>query len=273
MALDWALLDLRGRGDIGDTLRFYSWRDLTVSVGYSQDPTRELDPEICRRRGVSVAFRPTGGALLLHYLDFTYSIVIGLSRLDPVAQHEFSTRVTAAICRGLRKIGLDPRPVSGEEGWRRQNRGACFSSRARYDVVVGSRKIAGNARRRKGGSILQHGSVSLRRLPLTAVDLMPGMEPEERQWKAAELTSQSTTVEDEIGRRPKYTELWPLFLDAFREEFDVAFAHRDLQEHETHRASEFEERVRCGVDRLQWGTGREILSMDRNVSGRAGDIS
>jgi lipoate-protein ligase A len=41
----------------------------------------------------------------------------------------------------------------------------CFQRRAVGDVLLGEHKIAGSAQRRRGGAILQHGSVLLARSP------------------------------------------------------------------------------------------------------------
>ena len=54
MAFDWALLQLRGEGRIPDTLRLYTWKKRTVSLGYSQDINKELDVSACRKAGLSM---------------------------------------------------------------------------------------------------------------------------------------------------------------------------------------------------------------------------
>ena len=194
MAIDWALLQLRGEGAIPDTLRFYTWRDRTVTLGYSQDISMELDLDKCREHNVDTVYRPTGGALVLHQFDLTYSIVAGMPGLSPSKWNDFSSRVVCALCRGLKGLGLDATCAKGREVRGRRNRGACFSSLAMNEITVNGRKIVGNAKRWKNGALLQHGSISVRRSPLTIVDLMAGLSSEEREQKKWELEEQSTNI-------------------------------------------------------------------------------
>jgi lipoate-protein ligase A len=247
MARDWALLQLRGEGRIPDTLRLYTWKRKTVSLGYSQDMTRELDISSCRKAGVDYVFRPTGGAMVLHDLDLTYSIVTGIREVDPAGWEKFSGRVSRALCGGLRKLGIDPVSVTGRETGGRRDRGACFSNITGHEITVNGLKIVGNARRWRKGAILQHGSISLRKSRLSVVDLMAGLTTRERESKRRELERQSTTVEEQAGGAVTYAELWPLILEGFRVEFRENFDRDDLREFELNLANEYIEHVTTGL--------------------------
>ncbi len=243
MALDWALLDLRGEGLIPDTLRFYTWRDKTVSAGYSQDIAAELDLDRCRKNNVAVVYRATGGALVLHDRDLTYSVVTGMGGLSPACWREFSRRVGCALCKGMRNQGLDPVCVRENDMRDPGNHGACFSNHARHEITVDGCKIIGNARRWRNGALLQHGSVSIRKMPLSVVDLMAGLTTAERISKKRELETRSTTMEDASGRITSYKNLWPVMLESFRSEFSGKFRMGDLSDLELSRAGSFMERV------------------------------
>ncbi|MHB8621414.1 MAG: lipoate--protein ligase family protein, partial [Chloroflexota bacterium] len=54
-----------GGGDIPPTLRLYTYRSHCALVGRFQDPAVEVDVAACRRRGVAVNRRPTGGGTIL----------------------------------------------------------------------------------------------------------------------------------------------------------------------------------------------------------------
>jgi lipoate-protein ligase A len=246
MALDWALLDLRGRGEIPDTIRIYAWREPAVSVGYSQDADRELDREACRALGVEIVHRPTGGALVLHGHDLTYSIVAGVPRTDRTL---VGKRVAAALIVALGRMGVDARPGAGGGDARRRNRGACFESIAPHEITAGGRKIVGNARRWAGGAVLQHGSVSLRPSDRAIVDLMAGLDAAERDARRAAMSARATSVEEESGRAWTYEAAWPVFVDAFRGEFGGVFDRSGLGRAERGRAGVLEERVRRGEPR------------------------
>ncbi len=266
MAVDWALLHLRGEDVIPDTLRFYSWRKRTVSVGYSQDICRELDLKLCRKFDTDVVFRATGGALVLHGYDLTYSLIVGIPDLNPSKWSDFSHRVGRALCGGLREIGLEPACVeSGEVGGRR-NRGACFSSPVGNEITVNGRKIIGNAKRWKEGALLQHGSISLRNAELSIVDLMADLDDGERESKRKKLETCSTTIEKESGRIMTCDELRTIMLRAFEEEFGHSFEPGSLGANEESRTNDFVGLVRRGPDRRRElrNARRHILAMGGN---------
>lgn len=246
MAVDWAFLHLRGEDVIPDTLRIYSWRNRAVSVGYSQDVSRELDPERCRMSGTEVVFRPTGGALVLHQDDLTYSMVVGMPELNPSRWSDFSRRVGRALCEGLRGIGLQPVCAGGGEERGRRNRGACFSSLVRHEITVNGRKIIGNAKRWRRGALLQHGSIALRGSALSVIDLMTGLTDEERESKREELGRRSTTVEEETGRIVTCDELRPIMRSSFEGEFDRTFEDGRPGAKEESMINEFVDLVRRG---------------------------
>lgn len=266
MAVDWALLQLRGENVTPDTLRFYSWRKPTVSVGYSQDISRELDLERCRKYDADVVFRATGGALVLHGYDLTYSVIVGIPEMEPSRWSDFSQRVGRALCGGLRAIGLEPSCVeSGEVGGRR-NRGACFSSPVGNEITVNGRKIIGNAKRWREGALLQHGSISLRNASLSIIDLMPDLTDGERESKRRKLEACSTTIEEESGKIMACEELQPIMLRAFEEEFDHTFERSNLGAHEESRINKFVDLVKRGPDHR-----RELRNAHRRFAAMGGD--
>ena len=62
MAIDEALWRGRHAGTSPPTVRFFAWDPPTVSVGYGQPLDRHVDVAACRRLGVVLVRRPTGGS-------------------------------------------------------------------------------------------------------------------------------------------------------------------------------------------------------------------
>ena len=265
MAVDWILLQMRGEDVIPDTLRFYTWRKRTVSVGYSQDVSRELDPERCQESGVEVVFRPTGGSLVLHRYDLTYSVIVGIPELSPVRWSEFSRRVARALCGGLRSIGLEPACAERGEEEVRRNRGACFSRLVKHEITVDGRKIIGSAKRWRRGALLQHGSIAVRDSALSVVDLMAFLNDGERESKRKELEGCSTSIEKESGKIISCHDLQSVMLGAFEEEFGCDFEPEALRAREESRVEEFVDLVRRGPAHR-----REIRHKDRRLAGMRG---
>jgi lipoate-protein ligase A len=66
MAIDEALFREAAGLRSPPTLRLYGWLKPTISLGRFQDARREIDREACRRLGIEVVRRPTGGKTVLH---------------------------------------------------------------------------------------------------------------------------------------------------------------------------------------------------------------
>ena len=144
MGLDEAILSAVSARAQLPTLRFYGWEPPAVTLGYFQGLEDEVDREACERLGVDVVRRVTGGGAVFHDAELTYSIALPLDH--PLARPGIldSYRVLCAgIVEGLAVLGVEAEfaPLN--------------------DVLVGGKKISGNAQTRKMGCILQHGTILL----------------------------------------------------------------------------------------------------------------
>ncbi|MFZ5633082.1 MAG: lipoate--protein ligase family protein [Bacillota bacterium] len=111
MAVDTAVMLAHSRGMSPPTLRFYGWEPKALTLGYFQDPGDIVDFGACRRLGVDVVRRPTGGRAVLHDNEVTYSIV---ARDDNPAVRgsimESHLRLSWALVAGLAHLGAAERP-------------------------------------------------------------------------------------------------------------------------------------------------------------------
>ncbi len=149
MALDEALLE-----DVAvPLLRFYSWSRQSVSFGYfgafNDVAYLEQSHELVRRW--------TGGGIVMHEDDLTYSLII------PAAHELHCARATAiysvvheAIQRALAAAGTAATLALATD---QKVSEACFANPARDDVMLDGRKIAGAAIRRTRSGVLQQGSI------------------------------------------------------------------------------------------------------------------
>src|SRR5207244_11144347 len=64
MAIDEALWRGRQAGTSPPTVRFFGWDPPTVSLGYGQPLDDSVDVAACRRLGVGLVRRPTGGSAI-----------------------------------------------------------------------------------------------------------------------------------------------------------------------------------------------------------------
>ncbi len=139
-------------------LRVYGWCGRAVSIGYVQDysAVESLAGEY------SIVRRPTGGGIVHHDVDLTYTVVLppdhpvcSLGRLE---SYRFFHRVIVYMMDGYGLEGqLAGEPaVSPDRATMR-----CFVSPTAYDVMCGTKKAAGAAQRRTKNGILHQGSIVL----------------------------------------------------------------------------------------------------------------
>ncbi len=163
MAVDEHLLDTVHRSNI-PILRFYSWSEPTLSLGYFQafSAREQYPPSLA----CPVVRRTTGGGAILHDRELTYSLIwprgIRPKRFsDQTKGGEWMYRwVHESLVDVLRQMGADPR-FSDPKPSSRADPFLCFERRSRWDLEIGNMKILGSAQRSHRGAILQHGSLLL----------------------------------------------------------------------------------------------------------------
>jgi lipoyl(octanoyl) transferase len=163
MALDEALLRTaakRGR----PLVRVYSWEKPSITFGYFQKFPANLanDHEVVRR--------PTGGGVVYHLRDTTYTVIA------PPA-HAFSVMATMDAYWLLHKAvaaSFEARPdLHVAELKSPQGQYECFQKPVHGDVVAGGRKLAGGAQRRTKSGMLHQGSIDAK---LSAEQLQRGFQ-------------------------------------------------------------------------------------------------
>ncbi len=161
MGLDEALLET---SESVPTVRLYSWRPDTLSLGYFQLFSEVPGVE----KAGAVVRRITGGGAIHHVKELTFSIAAPLDHplyRGPIA--DSYARVHEAIRAALAEIGV-PAEIRGTRDLvsDRAGTGMCFHKSTAIDLVWGERKGVGSAQRRKAGRVLHHGSIKLGTSPL-----------------------------------------------------------------------------------------------------------
>ena len=134
-------------------LRVYAWSEDAASFGYFQRYTDAAKTTNLR----PLVRRPTGGGIVPHDRDWTYSVVLPPNhfwyRLKAIESYR---RVHEWIQGAFAEIGV-PAQLASEA--RREVRGQCFVGAEQFDVLANNRKIAGAAQRRTREGLLIQGSV------------------------------------------------------------------------------------------------------------------
>lgn len=155
MALDEILLN--GSPDSRPLLRFYRWASPAVSFGY-------FEPVAAARRlarGRDVVRRITGGGLVEHGEDLTFTLVV--PRPAPfvnLPSAETYRQIHAALASAFIQSSLrvDFHQESALSGLTADDN-ACFQKPVRHDLTFGGKKIAGGAQRRTRAGLLHQGSI------------------------------------------------------------------------------------------------------------------
>ncbi|MBT3597441.1 MAG: lipoate--protein ligase family protein [Verrucomicrobia bacterium] len=130
-------------GQIGPSIRTWVVNEPTVVLGYSNRPDREVHMALCRQRGIPVLRRTSGGGTVL--LDagcLNYSLIL------PVAYHPSMASVTLTNQYIMEK----------QRGLLEECLGREVALKGHTDLVIGERKVSGNAQRRGRSTVLFHGS-------------------------------------------------------------------------------------------------------------------
>ena len=120
MAVDEAVFRESIRKKAPPTLRFYGWRVPALSIGYFQDYEKEVDDEACRRFGVEVVRRPTGGKAVLHEQELTYAVIAGAD--SPLFPSGYPGNLSRDQRLYRRRAGRSRHP-GGDEGGREAGAG------------------------------------------------------------------------------------------------------------------------------------------------------
>ncbi|HEY2568352.1 MAG TPA: hypothetical protein VGI25_03440 [Candidatus Udaeobacter sp.] len=164
MAIDEAMLE----STTAPLIRFYRWRSPALSFGYFcrfADVANHLNERDLVRRW-------TGGGIVFHGNDLTYSIVIPADHVVfPESSAAIYQKVHSALVDALAETGQrgivagDGDPRSGRVPSLTAKTGirdagcSCFANPVRADVMMNGRKVAGAAQRRTSRGLLQQGSI------------------------------------------------------------------------------------------------------------------
>jgi len=150
MAVDEAIVTARITDSVPNTLRFYQWNPSAVSIGRFQDIANEVQVENCRKKGVDIVRRLTGGGTVFHdsQNEITYGIVArerDFGTADVICAYN---KICSGIIQAAKILGVNASFNPGDP-------------RNCPNIAVNGKKISGSAQYHKGGVLLQHGTFLL----------------------------------------------------------------------------------------------------------------
>jgi len=203
IAIDQALLTLHVKGKTPPTLRFYQWKPPAISLGYFQKD-HGFDLAACRRLGIEVIRRPTGGRAVLHLGDLTYAVVAGTNEGMPAKVTAAYRLLSEGLMEGFRLLGIDARMGTGT--MKPEPSGICLLQNVTASIVYQERKFVGSAQTWQGSSMLQHGSIVLE----PQIELLLNLWQKNADSPAelrANLETQITSIQEILGYLPEDKEI------------------------------------------------------------------
>lgn len=206
-------------------LRVYRWQPFTISIGHNQS-LEELDLLKCRRDGIGVVRRPTGGRAIFHAHEVTYSVMANEQLFGNKNNSiEIYNHISSAIVLGLQKLDLPvelQRMTEPDAAFPHyKNRFACFATSAKYEIHHNGRKVVGSAQRRLGESFLQHGSIILGNQHLNLVDYLRQAENGKAEAARQQLQEKTICIEAILQREVSYEEVVAKLSAGFEEYFQI----------------------------------------------------
>jgi lipoate-protein ligase A len=216
MAIDESILRHVTEGESPYTLRFYRWRPSAVSIGYFQGIEQEVDLTACEAHDVDVIRRLTGGGAVYH--DFEGEITYSLSIPDdypgiPRRVLESYSVLCGGLVEGLKALGLaaEFKPIN--------------------DILVGGKKISGNAQTRRFGGILQHGTLLCEVDPHLMFTLLKVPNEKIRDKLIAGVEERVTSIKREMGTVDR-DRVVDAMIDGFGQVLEIDLVPGELSEDE-----------------------------------------
>ncbi|MBP7088082.1 MAG: lipoate--protein ligase family protein [Candidatus Omnitrophica bacterium] len=227
MAIDEAIL-INYRKENLPTLRIYGWKFPFLSLGYNQNPRDILNFDA----KIPFVRRITGGAAILHSQELTYSLTCALSDINlSCGVKESFKRLASFLVKFYRYLGLKAQfaqdfleetfPLEKKNLGRYKN--YCFSSREHYDLLIGGKKIGGNAQKRIRDIIFQQGTIPQNiDFDLTAAAVRG----------AFKLQDKITFLDKILESKTNFRKLQSLLSKCFQEEFNLEVVKEPLSNQE-----------------------------------------
>jgi len=223
MAIDEAILTARIAGVTPNTLRFYRWKPSALSIGRFQDVFNEVNVENCRKQGVDIVRRITGGGTVYHDYDgeITYSVVVdgkdlGYADMDIISAYK-------TVCSGL----IEAVKILGTTAELNP-----LDSKQCPNITIRGRKISGSAQSYRRGVLLQHGTflVDINHEKMFTFLRVPWAKtlPDVLETSKKKLTS----TKQELESRMSIEEVYKALVRGFEKALRIQLVEKELTSYE-----------------------------------------
>jgi len=222
MAIDEALLHWHSKGRIPPTIRFYGWKNPSLTVGHFQNVHKTIDFTGVSKHRCDFVRRLTGGSAVLHDDEITYSIIVNENHEKiPHSVNKAYYVLSQGLLHGYHLSGVEADFAIPERELLQDRSAVCFEKPAIYEMVVAGKKISGNAQTRKNGVLLQHGSIPMSFDTDMLFDLFQFSSEEKRQRQKAAFESKAISINDITDKEHTYDMMRDAFLQGFKHSLQI----------------------------------------------------
>ncbi len=232
MATDEAISKEVANGKVYPTLRFYRWNPATLSLGYFQRFSKEINYENCKKLNIGIVRRITGGRAVLHDDEITYSVSIPSN--DPLFEKDLIQSyklIAEALAEGLKILGLIPSFHQNKLPTEHSS-AACFDAPSIYELTVNNKKIIGSAQKRFVNSFLQHGSIPFTINADKLFDCMIFNSIEQKERLKNNFLKKATGINQETSNIITIDNAINAFIEGFEKKLNLNFIREDLTDEE-----------------------------------------
>jgi lipoate-protein ligase A len=121
----------------------------------------DIDEDVCRKEGILVVRRKTGGTAVLHNPSVNVALVLPSGHAWASSIRGLYSRFVSAVSAALRQINIAALPLDVVSAPRPEKSPICFEADSGETLVLNKRKVFGCAQHRTRDAVLVHGTLLL----------------------------------------------------------------------------------------------------------------
>ncbi|MDI6800145.1 MAG: DUF116 domain-containing protein [Actinomycetota bacterium] len=214
IAIDAALLEARAKNESQSSLRFLQFSPPSVLIGYHQTVEHEVRTGYCKKRGIDVGRRITGGGAIYFDPSQLGFEIIALRKEFGYRLDAITEKLTSGFTLGLGKLGIDAK------------------FRPRNDIEVNGRKISGTGGVFEGDAFLFQGTLLV---DFDVKEMIRALRVPVEKLAEHEISSAEervTWISKELGCLPDLDQIKGAIEQGFAEALGIEFERKGLSDFE-----------------------------------------
>jgi lipoate---protein ligase len=193
-------------------LHLFEWQRPAITYGYFISPEEHLQ---INQSDFDYARRPTGGGILFHFGDFSFSLAVPSSSFFFSNIEESYQRLNAPLLEVLKEYFVPPEPFDCVY---KKDKNFCMANPTRFDLIWNGYKVGGCAERRTSCGLVHQVSCFSRKIPWETI--LPLLKCKDEKIEAMKGQSFSLVAKEKSFTRLEFTQ-------AVLSAFDSFFSRRE----------------------------------------------